>query len=121
MKTTPETFQDRLGRAWSLETSTQWTPANPARGQCSVSALVAQDLLGGRILKTHTPGGTHFYNMIDGIRRDFTISQFDTPITFEDLPSSREEAMAGTSPEQYLALRRSLGLIEADPAPQPPA
>ena len=63
----------------------------------------------GDILKTRTPGGTHFYNSIDGVRWDFTISQFDRPVPFEDLPSSRDEAMADTSPEQYAAL---LGRVE---------
>ena len=46
---------------------------------------------------------------IDGVRWDFTISQFDRPVPFEDLPSSRDEAMADTSPEQYAAL---LGRVE---------
>ncbi len=101
---------DRLKAAWSTQTASCWTPGNPARGQCSVTALVVQDVLGGDILKTRTPGGTHFYNAVGGVRWDFTVSQFDRPIPFEDLPSSREEAMADTSPAQYAALRRRLGL-----------
>lgn len=104
----PEVFYDRLVSAWSAETSSNWSRANPAKGQCSVTALIAQDVFGGEILKTHTPGGTHFYNLIDGVRWDFTVSQFDRPIPFEDLPASRDEAMADTSPAQYLALQRAL-------------
>lgn len=73
-------FYDRLVSAWSAETSSNWSIANPAKGQCSVTALIAQDVFGGEILKTHTPGGTHFYNLIDGVRWDFTVSQFDRPI-----------------------------------------
>ena len=101
---------DRLKTAWSAETAGSWTPDNPARGQCSVTALVVQDVLGGDILRTRTAGGTHFYNMIDGVRWDFTVSQFDRPIPFEDTPASRAEAMADTSQAQYDALRRRLGL-----------
>ena len=43
----------RLTRAWSVETSSKWRRDNPACGQCSVTALVVQDLLGGEILKTN--------------------------------------------------------------------
>ena len=118
MTLSPQEFYDRLRRAWSIETSSRWTDENPAQGQCSVSALVAQDVLGGDILKTRTPGGTHFYNRVDGVRWDFTIGQFDRPIPFEDLRSNREEAMADTSPRQYRALRRALGLTETDVAPE---
>ena len=103
-------LQDRLKAAWSAETASGWTPENPARGQCSVTALVVQDILGGDILRTRTSGGTHFYNMVNGVRRDFTIGQFDRPITFEDTPASHAEAMADTSREQYQALRRRMGL-----------
>lgn len=67
-------------------------------------------MLGGDILKTATPGGTHFYNKIEDVRWDFTISQFDRPIPFQDMPATRADAMADTSPAQYQALRRRLGL-----------
>lgn len=107
---TPPELYARLTAAWSAETSSRWRPDNPAAGQCSVTALVVQDMLGGDILKTRTPGGTHFYNRIGGIKWDFTISQFDRPIPFEDLPSSREEAMADTSSAQYEALKTRLGI-----------
>lgn len=108
--TAPSELYDRLKEAWSARTSTVWTAENPARGQCSVTALVVQDVLGGDILKTGTPGGTHFYNSIEGVRWDFTIGQFDRPIPFEDIPSTREEAMVDTSPAQYAELRQKLGL-----------
>ena len=101
---------DRLKTAWSAETASGSTSERPARGQCSVTALVVQDVLGGDILRTRTTGGTHFYNMVDGVRWDFTISQFDRPIPFEDRRSSRAEAMADTSRTQYDALRRRIGL-----------
>ncbi len=69
---------------------------------------MVQDLFGGEILKTKTRGGTHFYNSIDGVRWDLTVSQFDYPIPFEDRQSSRDEAMADTSQDQYDALRSRL-------------
>ncbi|HEV2506676.1 MAG TPA: hypothetical protein VGV39_26615 [Mesorhizobium sp.] len=101
---------EKLKQAWSLETSSKWQPDNPARGQCSVTAIAVHDILGGDILKTRTPGGTHFYNRLNDIKWDLTVSQFDQPVPYEDLPSSREEALADTSPDLYAALIRRLDL-----------
>ena len=91
---TPEIFAEALKAAWSAKSSPSWTIGNPAKGQCSVTSLVAQDIFGGEILTTQTKGGTHFYNVIDGKRHDFTISQFDYTIAFDDTPSSRAAACA---------------------------
>lgn len=107
---TPYDLYQALKIAWSPESSGSWSQENPAKGQCSVTSLVAQDLFGGSILKTKTYGGTHFYNAIDGVKWDMTVSQFDRPIPFEDRPATREEAMADTSEEQYRALKRRLEL-----------
>jgi hypothetical protein len=108
---TYETLNDlieKLPDAWSTESSNSWSAENPAKGQCSVTSLVVQDLFGGDILKTRTKGGTHFYNRIDGVRHDLTISQFAEPIQFDDSPASRDEAFSDTSPQQYAALRARL-------------
>ncbi len=61
-----------------------------------------------QFLKTKTYGGTHFYNVIDGVKWDMTVSQFDRPIPFEDSPATREEAIADTSELQYRALKSRL-------------
>lgn len=108
----PDDVYDRLKTAWSIETSSKWTPHNPALGQCSVTALAVQDMYGGEILKTRTTEGVHFYNLIANVRWDFTISQFDRPIPFEDLPATRDEALADTSLRQYTALKSRLGIDE---------
>ncbi|WP_156255681.1 YunG family protein [Sandarakinorhabdus oryzae] len=97
----------RLQEAWSAETASPldgWTASNPAKNHCSVTALIVQDHFGGEILTTRTVGGTHFYNLIDGVRWDLTIGQFAEPVPFEDNPSSREAAMRDTTPEKYRAL-----------------
>ncbi|WP_244642462.1 hypothetical protein [Phyllobacterium sp. 628] len=108
---TPAELYQALKSAWSTESSGSWSADNPAKGQCSVTSLVVQDLFGGSILKTKTHGGTHFYNVIDGVRWDLTVSQFDRPIPFEDRPAMREDAMADTSEQLYQALKRRLGLL----------
>ena len=104
----PAALLDRLRHAWSAETSNGWSPDNPARGQCSVTALAVQRLCGGEIMKTATPGGPHFYNRIGGRRLDLTASQFDRPLLYQDLPSDAEEAMGDTSHGQLAALLRGL-------------
>ncbi|OCK53759.1 hypothetical protein [Bradyrhizobium sp. LMTR 3] len=104
----------KLRDAWSAETSSQWRSDNPAAGQCSVTALVIQDELGGGILKTDVNGAWHFYNQVDGRRVDFTMSQFDSPIGYDDLPSNRQEAFSDTSARQYELL---LGLVRSGKRP----
>ncbi|WP_426025269.1 YunG family protein [Brevundimonas sp. TSRC1-1] len=103
-------LEGRLKSAWSVETATTWTRDNPALGQCSVTALVVNDLLGGRILKTRVGPNYHFYNLIDDTRIDLTSSQFGGQIAYEDLPASRDDAFGDTTFKQYQALRRALFL-----------
>jgi hypothetical protein len=71
-------LQSRLESAWSLHTATIWRADNPAWGQCSVSALVVQDCLGGVIVKTRVGNAWHFYNLVEGERLDFTASPSST-------------------------------------------
>ena len=61
-------------------------------------------IFGGDIVKTRIVGGAHFYNKVDGIYWDLTIGQFNLPIPLANLPSSRDEAMADSSPEKLEAL-----------------
>ncbi|WP_187970527.1 YunG family protein [Aquibium microcysteis] len=104
----PAALREALETAWSIDSSTRWTKAVPALGQCGVTALVVNDLFGGDILTTPTAEGMHFYNRVGGHRVDLTAGQFDAPIVYEDRPASRAEAMADTSPAQYHALRSRL-------------
>jgi hypothetical protein len=94
-----------LLQSWSGSSSGQWLAANPARGQCNVTALLVNEYFGGEILKTPLLEGDHFYNRIDGKRVDLTKSQFAAPIAYLDLASDRVEALAGTSTAQYDALK----------------
>jgi hypothetical protein len=50
-------------------------------------------------------GAWHFYNRVDGKRIDFTMSQFDSPISYDDVPSNRSEALSDCTREQYELLR----------------
>ncbi len=102
-----------LKKSWSGETSSLWSRENPARGQGSVTALVVQDIFGGELAKTAVSGADHFYNILEGTRWDFTFSQFDIPVGYQDRLASRTEAMATITPLQYAYLsaciRKALG------------
>ena len=97
-----------VAKAWSSATARQWTSDNPAVGQCNVTAVVVQERVGGDIVKTATPHGDHFYNMIDGQRYDFTDSQFTAPIAYDDRPSNRTEAMQQVTDAEYQAMQEAL-------------
>ncbi|OWY68126.1 hypothetical protein B7486_27770 [cyanobacterium TDX16] len=90
-----------LSKCWSPESSSLYTEENPAKGQCSVTALVIQDCYGGQLLKTRVDESWHFYNYINRMRYDLTAEQFDSPIEYLDLAATREEAFADTNASQY--------------------
>ncbi|WP_431202553.1 YunG family protein [Bradyrhizobium betae] len=105
MRFDPDDIQRALREAWSLSTSSQWTPHNPAAGQCNVTSLLIHELFGGELLKTPRPAGDHFYNRIGGERYDFTASQFEQPIAYVDLPTDRADAERGATSDQLAELR----------------
>lgn len=86
--------------------SKEWTLENPHKGQCGITALVINDLFGGKILKTEVEGQWHFYNRIDGKRYDFTHKQFYFEINYQDIESDRDEAFANTNEFQHSTLTR---------------
>ena len=104
-----DTLRGVLRRCWTVDTSSQWLPENPARGQCNVTALVVCDYLGGEILKTPVGDDWHFYNRVDGIVHDLTAEQFSVVPAYLNISSTRDEALAGTEPERYHALATHVG------------
>jgi SAM-dependent methyltransferase len=107
----------RLQQSWSAETSSKWQCDNPAAGQCAVTALVVQEMLGGDILKTNIDGAWHFYNRLGGRRVDFTTGQFVSPIGYDDIVSNRDEAFNETSASQYELLRSCVTLLGRERSP----
>lgn len=98
-------FAERMRACWSSHTATVYSDENPARGQCSVTALLAQEELGGELLRTRVGEAWHFYNYVRGEQVDFTSGQFREMVTYDDIAATRGEAMADTSSEQLGALR----------------
>jgi hypothetical protein len=79
-----QSLRDRLRLAWSADTSSEpqaWTAANPAWGQCAVTACLVEDLVGGEVVwaEAKLPDGrriSHYFNRIDGKELDLTFEQF---------------------------------------------
>jgi hypothetical protein len=92
---------DILTKCWSIETSSKWTAENPALGQCSVTALVVNDIFSGEIMKTQVGAEWHYYNYIDDERVDFTASQFGDPIVYTDINCKRVEACLDTDLKKF--------------------
>ena len=115
---TLEALQAAIRASWSLETcdptdAAEWTPANPSRGQCAVTALVVHDLMGGELLEAEVHyhdgerQGFHYWNRLAGVDLDLTREQFTSqevvqePHVIDRLPEFPWRAQ-----EQYLIFRR---------------
>ena len=107
--------------AWSRETCddvdlADWTPGNPARGQCGVTALTVQDLLGGDLLVADvlypdgSRQGVHWWNRLpDGREVDLTRDQFARPeVVQPPRVVVRPEGLPRYAADQYLRLRAAV-------------
>jgi hypothetical protein len=114
-------IEDAVRAAWCRETCDDsdvldWSPENPARGQCGATALTLHDLLGGHLLvaEVHYPDGTrqghHWWNRLPGgIEVDLTREQFGKHEAVQ--PARVVERPAGLprrGAEQYLRLRATV-------------
>jgi hypothetical protein len=93
-----------LKKCWSKESSSKYERENPAKGQCSATAIVIQRKYGGEILKTKINGSWHFYNQIENFIYDFTSEQFAEKVEYINEKSSKEEALADCTEAQVAAL-----------------
>ncbi|MER7724835.1 hypothetical protein [Streptomyces sp. NPDC096323] len=101
--------------SWGVDTTTpeyrpHWTPDNPARDQCGVTALVVHDLLGGELIR----GEVH----VDGVRTDYHWWNRLGPGTDIDLTREQfapEEIVSGgtviSRPPQIARLREEYELL----------
>jgi hypothetical protein len=94
-----------LAMAWSREASADpacWTEANPAWGQCAVSALVVQDYLGGSILRGEVGVTSHYWNLLpSGEEIDLTRDQFGSAVQIENVePRTREHVLSHPDTER---------------------
>jgi hypothetical protein len=74
-----------IREAWCRETAhpsyqENWTENNPSYGQCCVTALVMQEIIGGDIYECTIGHRKHFYNVTpDHQMHDFTVEQLSIP------------------------------------------
>ncbi|WP_328926421.1 alpha/beta fold hydrolase [Streptomyces sp. NBC_00190] len=123
MTTTPWTLADveaAIRAGWSAETSEPadtsripWSAENPAWGQCDITAVVVQDIVGGELVLGEVfhggrQEGYHWWNQLPGgIRIDLTREQFRRGETVT--PGRVVQRPPGRLPrrwEEYQLLRR---------------
>lgn len=87
MPVTADELRQHFLAAWGPDTCyphmrEEWSPDNPSRDQCGMTALVVQDILGGELIiaEVHVDGtkvGHHYWNRLpDGSDVDLTGDQF---------------------------------------------
>lgn len=113
-----ETVEAAIRASWSLDTcdptdAAQWTPANPSRGQCAVTALVLHDLFGGELLEAEvhfrdgSRQGFHYWNRFDGVEVDLTREQFSRhEMIQEPQLIDRRPEFPWLAQEQYVIFRQ---------------
>jgi len=78
----PRVLYDALCRIWCRETcaprlQNEWSEENRTKGQCSITAFLAQDIFGGKVFGIPLGDGNfHCYNEVDGCVFDLTSEQF---------------------------------------------
>ena len=80
-----EQVEKCIRKSWSYETCSpglkeQWSEDNPSLGQCAVTALLVNDIYGGKIMRCMASTGSHYYNLIDDKIVDLTVEQFQGEI-----------------------------------------
>jgi hypothetical protein len=108
--------------AWARDTSDdpdEWSEANPARGQCAVTALLVRELFGGDILVANVLRQgrrveRHAWNRLpSGVTIDLTREQFVNGESFGE-PAVEEPVLLDRNPERYATprgrVRTALGL-----------
>jgi len=108
-----EEVEAAIRAAWGRETSDdpdEWSEANPARGQCAVTALLIRELLGGDILVANVLRDgrrvdRHAWNELpSGLTLDLTREQFRNDERFGE-PRVEEPVLTHLNPERFATLR----------------
>lgn len=117
-----ELYRD-LRQVWCLETCSpglrsKWSETNPSLGQCSITALLVQEMLGGKVYGIPLPdGAVHCYNVIDDTVVDLASEQFGGKVLHYDcrFEQSRDAQFADSGKhERYELLRERLAALRAE-------
>lgn len=94
----PAELYDALSEIWCADTCaprlrSEWTKENKTKGQCSITAFLAQDIFGGRVYGIPLEDGNyHCYNVIGECCFDLTSEQFG---------EKAKELVYENNPEQF--------------------
>jgi len=94
-----------LQQTWALEGNPGCNTNKTVDDQSSATSRLIYDIFGGEILKTQYKESWHFYNLIDGERIDFSLSEINKSLLekqLEDHLSTPEETHHYFSQEDYL-------------------
>lgn len=102
--------------SWDADTSSvkdEWTPENPARGQCVPSSLVIQDFQGGDIARVIVIGEgvseSHYYNEISSTDDlDLTGSQYRRQVVMVPNPADLKAENVSTTREYLMKNPKTL-------------
>lgn len=99
--TDPKSLYEALLRCWGADTCAprmrdKWSEDNPTKGQCSITAFLAQDIFGGKVYGIPLgDGNVHCYNVTDdGCLFDLTSAQFGErakSLCYENNPEQTRE------------------------------
>ncbi len=96
----PRDLYDKLSSIWCADTCAPrmrhlWTKENKTKGQCSITAFLAQDIFGGEVYGIPLEDGSvHCYNVVGGCCFDLTSEQFGDrakELVYEDHPQQFRE------------------------------
>ena len=114
---TPDDLYEALLKIWCADTCaprmrSEWSPENKTKGQCSVTAFLAQDIFGGKVCGIPlSDGNVHCYNDLGVFVFDLTNEQFGEKakaLKYEDNPvQSREDHFAKKEKQQRYELLKS--------------
>lgn len=109
-----ENLETILYLSWEKKTCykdsrNKWTLDKPYIGQCAVTSLIVNDLLGGDIMRVKVGDESHYYNVVDGKIIDYTAKQYeDTSINYADGKLAYREVLLGnldTRNRYYILVR----------------
>ncbi len=97
---TPRDLYDMLSEIWCADTCAprlrnEWSRENKTKGQCSITAFLAQDIFGGKVYGIPLKDGNfHCYNVIGDCIFDLTSEQFGEEaknLVYENNPEQKRE------------------------------
>lgn len=116
----PRDLYDKLSVIWCADTCAPrmrhlWTKENRTKGQCSITAFLAQDIFGGKVYGIpFEDGSVHCYNVVGDCCFDLTSEQFGDrakDLAYENNPEQFREVHFAKE-EKRLRYERLKGLLD---------